>query len=86
MRLIRHKNFRKHYDRCDAYIQNKADVAIKKFCNNPFDPSIHNHPLSGEMSGKRAISVTGDIRIIFEEHDDYVLVIMLEIGTHNQVY
>lgn len=38
------------------------------------------------MKGKRAFSVTGDMRIIFEEFDDYVLVIMLDIGTHAQVY
>lgn len=38
------------------------------------------------MLGKRAISVMGDMRIIFEEFNDYTLVLMLDVGTHNQVY
>ena len=38
------------------------------------------------MVGLRAISVTSDIRIIFQEFFHYRVVLFLDIGTHSQVY
>ena len=38
------------------------------------------------MKNKRAISVTGNIRIIFKEFEDYTLVVMLDVGNHPHVY
>lgn len=38
------------------------------------------------MKNKRAISITGNIRIIFEEYDNYAVVLMLEIGNHPRIY
>ena len=70
----------------DRKLREKVINTVKRFQINPTDPILRNHPLKGGMSGKRAISVTGDVRIIFEEYDNYVLVIMLDLGTHAQVY
>jgi addiction module RelE/StbE family toxin len=86
MKIVRHKNFKKKYKKLPQGIKTKVNLAIKKFSSNPLDPSLKNHSLRGGMSGKRAISVTGDVRIIFEECDGYVLVVMLDVGTHAQVY
>lgn len=85
--LIRfHKNFEKRFQRLSPKLKQKTHETLRKFAKNPFDPALKNHALTGHLQGKRAFSVTGDIRIIFEECDQYVLVIMLDIGTHNQVY
>lgn len=86
MQIIRHKNFKKSYRKLDGFLKTKVDFAIKTFFQDPFHPLLKNHALKGSLSGKRAISVTGDVRIIFEEHDNYVVIVMLDIGTHNQVY
>jgi addiction module RelE/StbE family toxin len=86
MQILRHKNFKKRYERLTKSLKEKVNLSIERFYQDPFDPSLKNHALKGAMSGRRAISVTGDIRMIFEEYDDYVLVVMLDVGTHNQVY
>lgn len=86
MKLIRHKSFTKNYAKLSKKLQAKTDETLLKFALDPFDPRLKNHPLKGSMFGKRAISVTGDVRIIFEEYDDYVLVVMLDVGSHPQVY
>ncbi len=86
MRILRHKIFKRRYKRLDKFSRKRVDSSIEKLYRDPFDPSLRNHALSGKMHGKRSISVTGDIRIIFEEHGDYVLVVMLDVGTHGQVY
>ncbi len=81
-----HKIFDKRYQRLHRKIQDQVDGALSKFSKNPFDAALHNHALKGHMEGKRAFSVTGDVRIIFEEENGYYTVIMLDVGTHNQVY
>jgi addiction module RelE/StbE family toxin len=86
MQIIRHKSFKKKYSKLDEFLKAKVNLAIETFFKDPFNLSLKNHALKGSLYGKRAISVTGDIRIIFEEYNNYVLVIMLDVGTHSQVY
>lgn len=45
---------------------------------------LHDHALTGKLAGKRAFSVAGDIRVIYIELEDSI--VLLDIGTHNQVY
>lgn len=86
MQIQYHRNFEKRYKRLPSPVKKKVILCIKKFILNPYDVSLKNHGLKGNLPGKRAICVTSDIRIIFEELDGYILVIFLAIGTHNQVY
>ncbi len=86
MRIEFQKSFDKRYAKLTPKLKEKIDGAIKKFKRDPFDPILKNHSLKGSMIGKRSFSVTGDMRVIFEEHENYTLVLMLDVGTHNQVY
>lgn len=81
-----HKNFEKSYKKLNPKLQVRVDAAIGVFMRNPRDSVLKNHGLKGKLEGKRAFWVTGDVRVIFEEFDNYVLVAMLDVGTHNQVY
>ena len=81
-----HQNFVRKYRKLNKKLQQKVDKSIDVFRKNSSDPHLKNHALSGRLKGKRAFSVTGDLRVIFEEHNHYVLVIMLDVGTHAQVY
>lgn len=86
MEIQFHKNFEKRFKKLDERLKGKVLNKLELFIDNPFEASLKNHPLKGALKGKRAFSVTGDVRVIFEEVDDYLLVIMLDLGTHNQVY
>ena len=86
MKIKYHKNFENGFKKLNSPLRSKTVSAIQKFAKNPLDKTLKNHPLKGKLAGKRSFSVTGDVRIIFEEEDDYVLVIILDVGTHNQVY
>lgn len=81
-----HKNFEKGFAKLSPKLKAKTISAIKIFSQNPFDKILKNHSLSGKLSDKRAFSVTGDMGVVFEEFDDYMLIIMLDIGAHSQVY
>ncbi len=86
MKIKVHRNFKKQFKKLPTEIKTKTQKKILTFSNNPHNPSLNNHSLTGRMKGLRSISVTGDIRIVFEEFDDYILVIFLSIGGHEQVY
>jgi len=45
---------------------------------------LHDHALTGKLDGKRAFSVTGEVRVIYVELKNAI--VLLDIGTHNQVY
>ena len=81
-----HKQFQKRYGRLNRPLQTKIDAAIARFRKNPLEVSLRNHALIGKLAGKRAFSVTGDMRIVFEEYQNYIVVYFLDVGTHNQVY
>ncbi len=86
MKIIFHKKFTKHFQKLPANLKTKVIQTIKKFGQNPFNQSLNNHALTGKLINLRAISVTREVRIIFEEQDNYMLVIMIDVGSHNVVY
>lgn len=86
MTIRYHKRFRKQYRKLDKRLQKRVDKTIERFRRNPFDPDLDNHPLKGKLKGQRSISAAFDIRIVFEEYDNYTVVIMLKVGSHEEVY
>lgn len=86
MKVFFYKTFNKRFARLSPKLQMKVEEAILFFRKNPFDPRLRNHALSGDLAGKRAFSAGGDLRIVFREQNNHILVIMLDVGTHNQVY
>lgn len=78
--------YTKRYRKLPQPLQAKVDDVIRQFYKDPFAPSLKNHKLKGKMSYANAIFVGYDFRIIFQEYNNYTLVLMLDLGTHNQVY
>lgn len=86
MKLVFHKKFDKAYVKLPKKMQVKVDETIVVFRGNPLEKFLRNHALQDNLKGKRAISVTGDVRIIFEEYQGYTIVEMLNVGKHTKVY
>lgn len=86
MRIDVRKSFSKQYKKLSSRSKEKVNDAIRTFQKNPFDEKLKNHALIGRAKGKRSISAGFDLRIIFTVEGDYIVVIMLAVGTHNQVY
>jgi len=65
--------------------------ALLKLLDNPYDPSIRTHKLSGKLVTFLACSCGYDCRIIFTIEKDKTIpalenIILVNIGTHNDVY
>lgn len=86
MRVRFARRFTRKFTKLPRPLQHDVTAAMERFTANPLDPTLHNHALHGRMHGLRAFSAGGDLRIIFQEYRGYVLVVVLDIGTHERVY
>ncbi|MDX6501118.1 MAG: hypothetical protein QOG23_4378 [Blastocatellia bacterium] len=55
------------------------------FADNPFDPRLKTHKLSGSMRDWWSFSVEYDVRVVFSFLDPGQ-VVFVDIGTHDEVY
>lgn len=80
-----HRHFKKDYRRLPQKIRKQFAVRLEAFLKNPSNPLLNDHPLSGDLFGKRAFSVTGNVRVIYR-YLTKDMILLLRVGTHNQVY
>lgn len=86
MQLFRHKNFTKQYHKLNSNQQALINEAIFLFYKNPFDIKLRNHALKGKYKDCNSIDAAFDLRIIFKQEKNYAIVILLKVGSHNQLY
>jgi addiction module RelE/StbE family toxin len=75
------KFLRKHPHLRERYAQVVNDLK-----ENPFAPHLGYHHLSGELKGTQAVSLTYDYRITLTVMLTEKEVILLDVGTHDEVY
>jgi len=58
---------------------------LELFTVNPFSPALKTHKLSGRLKNYWAFSINYSYRVTFRFIDDNN-VLLIEIGTHDEVY
>ena len=88
MKIERHTTFKKSFKKRIApnkKLVQRTNQRMKLFLVDPKNPTLKVHKLKGGKRTLHSFSVTGDIRIVYirfsAEH-----IVLLDIGTHNQVY
>ena len=66
-------------------LESRFWVKLKVFTNNPFDPSLKTHKLSGKLRDLWSFSVEYDQRVLFYFTDEEK-VVFIDIGNHDEVY
>lgn len=85
--LRRHHRFDKNFSKRiakDAKLAAQFEDRLALFLGGVRGTPLNDHALTGHLAGKRAFSVSGDIRVVYAETDEAI--IFVDIGTHNQVY
>jgi len=85
--VIFHRNFEKHYKqriKSQPKLVQQYAQRYKLFLSGERGKPLDDHSLKGTLQGRRAFSINGDVRVIYIELEDQI--ILLDIGTHNQVY
>lgn len=66
------------------------EAALKQLEEEPYDPKLRTHKLSGDFEGCWACSAGYDLRIVFEfvrpRKAAEMEIHLLNIGTHDEVY
>ena len=75
------KFFKKHRD-----LVPKFQKVIEKLTSDPFDNSLKTHKLKGNLSEFHACSLTYQYRIILTIEIKDEEIILVNIGTHDEVY
>lgn len=85
--IRRHRRFEKHF-RLRITPNKKLSRQFEKrftlFLQGVRDYPLDDHQLTGKLAGKRSFSISGDIRVVYQETSDAIT--FLDIGAHNQVY
>lgn len=71
-------------------LPDKILAVLETLSNDPFTPALKPHKLTGQLEGLWAGSVAYDCRIIFAFKEDPEtgedLLVLIDIGSHNEVY
>jgi len=71
-------------------LQNQILAILELLGNDPLNPSLKSHKLTGQLDGLWACSVSYDCRIIFAFKKEAVtgndLIVLVDIGSHDEVY
>lgn len=80
-----HRSFKKRYRKISLKIRRQFDERLTLFVQEPFHPTLNNHPLGGDRLGQWSINITGDWRAIyiFREKDT---IVFIDIDTHSNLY
>lgn len=71
-------------------LRKDIEKTLRLLAKDPFGPQLETHKLKGKLSGSWACSIGYDLRIVFDfvksekqKEDD---ILLMEIGTHDEVY
>ena len=81
-------SFRKAFKKRIVTVHGLEPLFWKKlevFCDNPYDFSLKTHKLSGDLEGLWSFSINYEIRVIFKFVNKNK-VLLIDIGTHEEVY
>jgi len=83
-----HARFLKHYQKRifpNLALRLQFEQRLALFLQDPQNPLLKDHPLKGRKQGARAFSLSGDYRVVYSRISASE-VLLLDVGTHNQVY
>ena len=75
--------WKKHSQSADV-----LEATLSLLSEDAFDPRLKTHKLKGDLDGVWACSAGHDLRILFElvEHEGAEAILLLTMGTHDEVY
>ncbi len=83
------KAYRK-FVRKHSWCQQKLDQALRQMAMDVFAPALETHKLSGKLDGLWACGCGYDCRIVFALEKDKKTgaeaIVLIDIGTHEEVY
>jgi len=77
--------FKKQYKKLPEQFQQRFDERLRLFVVDRTDGRLRVHPLKGKYAGYWSMNVSGDLRALYLEQGETVVIFAL-IGTHSELY
>ncbi|MCA9362420.1 type II toxin-antitoxin system mRNA interferase toxin, RelE/StbE family [Candidatus Kaiserbacteria bacterium] len=85
MRIAKSKQFEKQYKKLPAKTKEQFAERLTLFLQDKNHSLLHTHSLKGKYTGLWSFDVTADIRVIFDDSYEGVL-ILVATGSHSELY
>ncbi len=85
MQYILSKQFEKDFTKLPKPIKKKVLATLQVIINDPLEPSLRNHSLSGRWKNHFSINVTSDVRAVYI-HVENDIVHFVAVGSHSELY
>lgn len=85
MRITKSKQFEKQYTKLPVKVRDQFANRLKLYLENKDHSLLHVHSLKGKYNGLWSFNVTADIRVIFDDSYEDIL-ILVAIGSHSELY
>ncbi len=85
MLYILSKRFERDFAVLPKSVKKKVLVVLQKFVDEPRNPSLHTHGLSGKWSNHYSINSTGDTRVVYVLINDNVIH-FVAVGSHSELH
>jgi len=78
----------RRYVKKHAQAAEDIEAALQLLCKDTSDPRLKTHKLKGDLDGVWACSAGYDLRILFEfaQYEGAEAILLLTLGTHDEVY
>lgn len=70
----------------DPALKERFWDAMELFVSEPFADVLRTHKLTGKLNGYWAFSVEHDCRVVFQFVKGQGKVLLIDVGTHEEVY
>jgi len=85
MEVIFHRTFLQQYKKVPSRVQEQFYERLELWLEDSTHPTLRVHSLKGKYTGYWSMNITGDIRALYREEGEEI-VIFAFIGTHSQLY
>jgi len=89
IRLVWDAGFKRSYKKRvarDPLLKERFWDALDLFVADPFANELRTHKLTGNLSGSWAFTVDVDCRVAFMFLKGWSTILLIDIGTHEEVY
>ncbi len=89
LKLVWDASFRKSYKKRiskNPQLKKKFWDSLEVFVHSLFDQSLRTHKLTGKLNGLWSLSVDDDCRVVFKFMKNNEEVLLIDIGSHEEVY
>lgn len=79
--------FKKHYKKLNIKEQQETDLIINRIANNEIlESKYKDHALKGNFVGFRECHIQQDLLLVYQKQDDKLVLYLLRIGSHSELF